>query len=70
MAIERVRVTVEEVAADPTNAYEVRVHGDAAIRSLKIVDAPVPWVKVDYVNGGSCAGCPAHWAAYVRYVES
>jgi hypothetical protein len=66
MATKRERITVEDVAADPTNAYEVTVHGDVAIESLKIVDS---WVAVQYANGGSSAGAPKHWAAYVRITE-
>jgi len=62
----RVRISVEEVAADPTNAYEVTVNGDVAIKSLQIKGDSNPWISVQYENGGSSAGTPAHWATYVR----
>lgn len=66
--MERTVVTVAEVAADPTNTFEVRVSGDTAIRVLKLKGSEAhPWVYVEYASGGSCAGCPAHWAQYVRY---
>lgn len=71
MATERIRVTVEEVAADPTNAYEITVHGDVAIESLSIHGTGHnAWTKTQYANGGSSAGTPAHWHQYVRYVET
>lgn len=67
----RTRITVEDVAADPTNAYEVTVHGDVAIETLTIHgdEGGHGWVYVQYANGGSSAGCPKHWASYVRITE-
>jgi hypothetical protein len=71
MTTTRTRVTVEEVAADPTDCYEVTVHGDVAIESLTIHNAlSNAWVYVKYAHGGSSAGCPAHWASYVRITET
>jgi hypothetical protein len=66
----RTRITVEEVAADATDAYEITVHGDVAIKSLTIHgEGPNAWTATQYVNGGSTAGTPAHWHSYVRITE-
>lgn len=60
----RERVTVEEVAADPTNCYQVTVNGDAAIKSLTIHDDS--WVSIEYVSGGSSSGTSKNWHSFVR----
>lgn len=67
----RTRVSAEEAAADPTDVYEVRVHGDAKIASLLICDADIdnPWLKINYANGGSTTGIPKHWPTFVRITE-
>lgn len=64
-------VTVEEVAADPTNAYQITVHGDVAIASLKLhcEGTSHAWTSIQYANGGSCSGEPASWHSYVRITE-
>lgn len=69
--MKRERVTPEEVEADPTNTYEVTVHGDAKIKTLKIhaKDTRNPWLYTEYENGGSCAGIPKHWPMFVRITE-
>lgn len=65
----RERVTVEQVAADPTNCYQVTVHGDVAIQSLTIHAATEPWVAIYYASGSSSCGTPKHWHSFVRVTD-
>jgi hypothetical protein len=66
----RQRITVQEVADNPTNAFQVTVHGDAAIKRLRLHgEGAHAWTYIEYVNGGSCAGEPAHWHTYVRVTD-
>lgn len=64
----RESVTVEEVAADPTNCYQVTVNGDAAIESLTIHDGDggADWVSIRYKNGSTNSGTPKNWHSFVR----
>ena len=60
-------ITAEDVAADPTNAYQVTVHGDVAIAELSIHgEGRNAWVYIRYANGGSSAGTSKHWHSFVR----
>lgn len=72
MNTNREAVTVEDVEADPTNCYQVTVHGDVAIKSLSIhgEEGLTRWTSIQYANGGSSAGEPAHWHAFVRITET
>lgn len=67
----RERVTVEQVEQDPTNCYQVTVHGDVAVESLAIFEAGTPqaWTSIRYANGGGCAGEPAAWHTFVRITQ-
>jgi hypothetical protein len=58
------RVTVDQAAADPTNVHEIRPYGYVPIASVRIVADS--WLKIEYANGGSTAGIPKHWPAFVR----
>jgi hypothetical protein len=70
MTTVRTRITAQEVAADPTNAFEVTVNGDVAIESLTIHGTPgSEWTSTRYANGGTSAGTPVHWHSYVRITE-
>jgi hypothetical protein len=65
---ERIVVTPEDVESDPTDTYQVTLHGDVAISSLRICgrDTGQEWLYVEYMHGGSSAGTPKHWHTFVR----
>lgn len=63
-------IALEEVAADPTNCYQITVHGDVAIEELTIYgDGGAEWTYIKYKNGSSCSGEPANWHSYVRITD-
>lgn len=68
----RTVVTPKEVEKDPTNVYLVSANGDVAIKRIVVHDTwndCTAWLFIEYANGGSSSGTPAHWHTFVRITD-